>query len=242
MLKKTSTVCLTALAVGLGSLAVTGSVAADGFNPMNMMNPGKWFGNKNDGPDLDDLPPPPPPGYGPHPGMPYGAPPPGPGYGALPPPGVVGPGLAPPPVPQGGPIYNAAPNGHPPAGYAYGAPAPALSGYGAPPQAGYGAPQADPYGGAYQGGQPQPSQVYQGYAPQNTPSYTPADSGPSRDEMAGRIQELEQRLQEMEAKSRAAAPAPQPTTPPPASYQYYSGDQTQDQGQTYPFRPMELGR
>lgn len=75
---------------------------------------------------------------------------------------------------------------------------------------------------------------------QTTPPYTPADSGPTRAEMEGRIQELEKRLQEMEAKSRAAEPAPQPTTPPPASYQYYSGDQTQPQ--SYPFRPMDLGR
>ncbi len=207
MLKKASTAYLAALAVGLGCMSTTTTVTAGGFGPMNMMNPGKWFGNRDNGPDYDDLPPPPPPGFG----APYGAPPPGPGYGALPP-------------LRGAPMYNPAPG-------AYGAAptAPYGTGYGIP------AHLSTP---AYSS--PQSYSSPQGYAPQNTSSSSQASRGPSRAEMDGRIQELEQRLHEMEAKSRAAEPAPQPTAPPPASYQYYSGDQTQSQ--TYPFRPMNLGK
>ncbi len=217
MLKKTSKTYLAALAVGLGCMSAATPAAASGFGPMNMMNPGKWFGNNNNRRDIDDLP---PPGYD----VPYGAPPPGYGYGALPPPG--GPGYGAPP-PQAPPMFNA------------------------PPGA-YGAPPSDPYGGGY--GNPgfssapsypsTPAHAPQTYAPKGATSYSQVDQGPSRAEMEGRIQELEQRLQEMEARSRAATPAPQPTTPPPASYQYYSGDQTQgqDQTQSYPFRPMNLGK
>ncbi len=193
MLKKLPAAYLTALAVGLGSQFALAPAQAEGFSPMTMMNPGKWFGGKDrDGPD-GDYPPPPPPGYG----APYGAP----GYGA-PPPGY-GYGYGAPPA--GAPAYGRAPG-------AYGAPT--APGYAAPAAPSYGAPAA--------------------------PAYEAASTDePSRQDMQDRIQELEQQLQEMEARNPAAVPAPQPTTPPPTTYEYYSGDQTPS---SYPFRPMDLGR
>jgi hypothetical protein len=55
--------------------------------------------------------------------------------------------------------------------------------------------------------------------------------------MAERIRKLEDRIQQMEAERQTTSGAP--TTPPPASYQYYSGDQTPTK---YPFRPLDLGK
>ena len=81
-MKKSATVALCAL-IGLSSASLTSieRTEASGFNPMNMVNPSKWFGNRND--DYDDhyygdryAP---PPGYY---GGPYGAPYGIPGYGA----------------------------------------------------------------------------------------------------------------------------------------------------------------
>jgi hypothetical protein len=213
---------LAALAVGLGALLTQGPAAADGFNPMSMMNPTKWFGKRGDsyGPD-DDLPPPPPPGYGGPPmGTPYG-PPPGPGYGP-PPPGYAGPAALPP----GGLGPGYAPPGAPPiiprGGYTGGYGAPAAP-YAAPPStaAGYGMAQAPGY---------------------RTPAVASTDTGPTREEMENRIKDLEKRLEDMEAKNRENVPAPQPTSPPPTSYQYYSGDQTPTSAAKYPFRPLDLGR
>lgn len=213
MLTKAPAVHMAAFALGLGSLLLFSPVQAEGFGPMNMMNPSRWFGGKDR--DYDDLP---PPGYG----GPYGAPGPGPGYGA---PGLgyaaPGPGYgAPLPVPGAG---------YPPMSNAYGVP-----GY-LPPTGPTGYSVAPPPQGNY--GVPGAAQA-PGYGTTYAPPSTNASEGPSRAEMAGRIEELEQRLREMEANARAAAPAPEPTTPPPSSYQYYSGDQTP----AYPFRPMDLGK
>jgi hypothetical protein len=174
-------------AIGFGSLSISRPTQADGFNPMTVMNPGKWFGKNNDhyNSDDDSAPPPPPPPVYP---MSYGAPP-GPGFIAPPPPVYAAPSMpvyAPPAIPVV-PNYTA----------------PATGGY-------YPAPVAN----------------------------SQASGEPSKEEMARRIKELENRLEDMEAKNRQSIPAPQPTTPPPSSYQYYSGDQTPGATTQYPFRPM----
>ena len=83
----------TLITVGSGFLLVPDMAGAEGFGPMNMMNPSRWFG----GGDRDYDAPyyadrgygPPPPGYGP---PPMGAP----GYGYAPPPPVGGYGYTPP--------------------------------------------------------------------------------------------------------------------------------------------------
>ena len=88
-MKNRTTVALGALlAAMLGGMVVTPSGHADGFNPMNMMNPSKWMGGKNNRDDhYDDYGAPGyggygAPGYGGYgtPGYGYGAP--GYGYGA----------------------------------------------------------------------------------------------------------------------------------------------------------------
>ena len=83
----------TLITVGSGFLIVPDMAGAEGFGPMNMMNPSRWFGGGDR--DYDD--PyyadrgygPPPPGYGP---PPMGAP----GYGYAPPPPIGGYGYTPP--------------------------------------------------------------------------------------------------------------------------------------------------
>lgn len=202
---KTVPASMMAVALGLGALLIQTPTHADGFNPMNMMNPGKWFGKGSDRYGPEDGPPVPPPGYG----TPYGPPPLGPGFGGPPP----GPGFgAPPPYVGGGAPMTSYPSPT----------APTRSGYGVAPRSGYSVPR----------------QVT-GYA---APAPQPSSGGPSREEMARRIKELENRLEDMETKNRQSVPAPQPTTPPPATYQYYSGDQTPQASSQYPFRPMDLGR
>ncbi len=111
--------CAVALALGFSSLSLPILATAGGFNPMNAMNPSKWFGGKDRDRYYDDYDyGPPPPGYG----APYG---PGPGWGG----GYPGYGGAP---GYGAPGYGAPGYG---AG-AYGAPGYGAPGYGAP---GYGA-------------------------------------------------------------------------------------------------------
>jgi hypothetical protein len=111
--------CAVALALGVGSLSLPVIATAAGFNPMNAMNPSKWFGGKDRDRYYDDYDyGPPPPGYG----APYG----GPGWGAYPGgwggyPGYGAPGY-------GAPGYGAPGYGAP----GYGAPGYAVPGYGAP--------------------------------------------------------------------------------------------------------------
>ncbi len=77
------------MVLGMGSLAtVPDTAGASGFNPMNVMNPSRWFGNNNRRYD-DDY---------------YG----GPGYGYPPPPGYY-PGAYGAPAYAPHPLYNAAP-------------------------------------------------------------------------------------------------------------------------------------
>lgn len=90
MVKTTAVVVLsTIVAIGAGALFLPGTVEADGFGPMNMMNPGRWFGGR-DRYDDDYYGrggyPPPPPGYG--------APPPRYGTSAYAPPASVAPAAA----------------------------------------------------------------------------------------------------------------------------------------------------
>jgi hypothetical protein len=70
VLKKAPALYLAALAAGLSAQLIMSPAVADGFGPMNMMNPGKWFGGNDRYGRDDDYPPPPPMGYG----APYGAP------------------------------------------------------------------------------------------------------------------------------------------------------------------------
>lgn len=85
ILRKTALV----LALGLTQGLWVGAATAEGFGPMNMMNPNKWFGNRDNDDDYYAG-----RGYG-HPG--YGAPGYGmPGYGGQP----RGYGYAPPQPPQ----------------------------------------------------------------------------------------------------------------------------------------------
>jgi hypothetical protein len=115
--KTTTAITLsTLLTLGSGLLVLPETAGAEGFGPMNMMNPSKWFGGRDR--DYDD-------DYYGDPG--YGPPP--PGYGAPPPPGVPGYGgygYAPPP-PAGGygytPPVAPAPGYSPPAAPAYTSPA-----------------------------------------------------------------------------------------------------------------------
>ncbi len=90
MLKKAPTLYLAALAVALGAPLASSLAFADNFNPMNMMNPGKWFGKKDRYGSDGDYPPPPAAAYGAPIGGPYGAPPP---YGAPLPYGAPAPGM-----------------------------------------------------------------------------------------------------------------------------------------------------
>ena len=118
MKRATPRLC-TLLTAGLVAAAVGFTPEASAFNFGDMMNPGKWMGNKKRD-NYDDLP---PPGYG--------GPPPGYGYGAAPGYGGYG------PAPGYGPEAGAPPG--------YGAPAPGGYGYGpeggAPPgYGGYAAP------------------------------------------------------------------------------------------------------
>lgn len=83
----------TLMSIGSGFLALPDTASAEGFGPMNMMNPGKWFGGRNRRDYDDDY-------YG-DPG--YGPPP--PGYGAPPP--IVAPGYGYAPPPAGGYGYSA---------------------------------------------------------------------------------------------------------------------------------------
>lgn len=148
-MRKPAAIALSAIwAIGATGLAPLGELRADGFNPMNMVNPSNWFGDRYD----DDY------YYGDR----YGPPP---GY-------------------FGGP---------------YGAP------YGVPYGAPYGAPGYPP-GGAYAPG------GY--YAPAPAQSAVPA--APS-DGSAGRIEELEERIRQLEAERRAAASRPAPAYEPPAT-------------------------
>ncbi len=99
-MKKTAAITLaTALTAVVGGSVLPVTASADGFGPMNMMNPSKWFNrNRRDYDDYYDDGPGygPPPGYGAPPAYGYGAPPggyapapaaaypaqPAPGYGA----------------------------------------------------------------------------------------------------------------------------------------------------------------
>jgi len=96
VIKKSGTVCGVLLMIGASGLTFTQATHAAGFNPMNMMNPGKWFGGRNRGyhDDYDRY----GPGYGGYHGPGYG------GYG-----------------PEYGGYYGPGYGGHRP-GYGYGAP------------------------------------------------------------------------------------------------------------------------
>lgn len=86
MVKTTVTIVLgTLIAAGAGTLALPETAGADGFGPMNMMNPGRWFGGR-DRYDDDYY------GRG-------GYPPPPPAY-AAPPPSYAAPAYAPAAVPR----------------------------------------------------------------------------------------------------------------------------------------------
>ncbi len=115
MIKKLITVCGTLLIIGASGLVSMQATHAAGFNPMNMMNPGKWFGGRDRGRYYDD--------YDRY----------GPGYGGYYAPGYrgYGPGYG---YGHGAPGY-----GYGAPGYGYGAPG---YGYGAP---GYGYAPAPTY-------------------------------------------------------------------------------------------------
>ncbi|KOR32058.1 hypothetical protein TI05_09665 [Achromatium sp. WMS3] len=192
---------------------------ADSFNPIRMVNPSNWFDNRDNYYDRE-YPPVPPPGYG----IPYHAVPitPVPVTPAIP----VTPTI---PITQGVPVTPVpiTPN---------------VPGYGYYPN--YATPgtlvapayptTTSPYNS---------NNYYGNYS--NTPNYPASASpkqSPSRAEMAHRIKQLEERLEDMEAKNRQAVQAPQPVSPPPTSYQYYSGDQTPQATTQYPFRPLNNKR
>lgn len=86
-MKKTAAIALaTALTAVVGGSVLPVTANADGFGPMNMMNPSKWFNrNRRDYDDYYDDGPGygPPPGYGAPPAYGYGAPP-GGGYAPAP--------------------------------------------------------------------------------------------------------------------------------------------------------------
>ncbi len=119
MIKKLVAVCSTLTIIGASALVFVQTTHAAGFNPMNMMNPGKWFGGGRDRgrgyyDDYDRY----GPGYGGY----------GPGYGGY------GPGY--------GGYYAPGYGGYGP-GYGYGAP-----GYGHAPAPVYAAPtQSTPESG-----------------------------------------------------------------------------------------------
>ncbi|KOR30775.1 hypothetical protein TI04_04170 [Achromatium sp. WMS2] len=158
-----------ALILGLGCLLNQGIVNADNFSPFNVINPNRWFDDRdNDYHAYDNPPPLPPPVYAP----PYAVPPP----------------VTP-------PIYHPA---VPPV------PVPVTPGY----------PAANPNYGNWQY-----NTNYNGYINRaNNGGYNPSGqyadpNTQSSTEMVDRIQRLEQRLDNVEARGYEPAPVPGVVSP-----------------------------